>query len=257
MKVVILAGGLGTRISEETTIRPKPMVEIGGKPILWHIMKLYSHYGFHEFIICLGYKGSIIKDYFANYYQEHSDMTIDLKHNTIDYHKTESEPWKITLIDTGPDTFTGGRIKKVLDYIPEDEFMLTYGDGVSNVNIPALLAFHRTHKRLVTVTSVQPEGRFGALSITDNHIVSSFMEKPVGDGGWINAGFFVCSKAIGPYITGNQMWEREPLEKIAEAGELVTFQHTGFWKAMDTLSDRNNLEKFWSEGNPPWFQYPS
>lgn len=253
MKVVILAGGLGTRLSEETSLKPKPMVEIGGKPILWHIMKMYSHYGFNEFVICLGYKGYIVKEYFANYFLHQSDVTVDMESNSIKYHKSEAEPWKITLVDTGDQSMTGGRIKRVQDYIDKQAFMLTYGDGLCNVNISKLLEYHRSHQKMVTITSVQPSGRFGALSIDNLNSVNSFQEKPKGDGAWINGGFFVCQPEAFNYIRDDgTIWEKEPLEKIANEGMLKAYKHIGFWKPMDTLKDMQDLEKLWVEEAAPW-----
>ncbi len=254
MKVVILAGGLGTRLSEETSLRPKPMVEIGGKPILWHIMKIYSSYGFDDFIICLGYKGYFIKEYFANYYRHESDLVIDFKANSTEIINSKAEPWKITLIDTGHDTMTGGRIKRIQPYINNETFMLTYGDGVSNVNIKALLDFHHTNKKLVTVTSVQPSGRFGALNISNSNEVISFEEKPKGDGAWINGGFFVCEPGVFDYIQDGDstIWERTPLENIAANKQMAAFKHTGFWKPMDTLRDKQELEYDWASNKALW-----
>lgn len=257
MKVLILAGGLGSRLSEETTLKPKPMVEIGGKPILWHIMKIYSFYGFNEFIIMCGYKGYMIKEYFANYYSHMSDMTIDMQTNSITHHKNNAEPWKVTLVDTGLETMTGGRIKKVRDYIGNEPFMLTYGDGVSDVNINELLEFHRKHGKTITMTSVQPEGRFGSLVINSNQQVMSFQEKPKGDGAWINAGFFVCQPEVFDFIPdGDQViFERKPLESLAEAGELLTYKHDGFWKPMDTQRDKTQLEELIEKGSAPWMKW--
>ena len=253
MKVLILAGGLGSRLSEETSSRPKPMVEIGGKPILWHIMKIYSSFGFNDFVILCGYKGYMIKSYFANYYRHMADMTVDMENNTIEYHKNNAEPWKVTLIDTGLDTMTGGRIRKVKDFIGDEPFMLTYGDGIANININELLKFHNNHGKAITMTSVQPEGRFGALVINNEYKVTDFKEKPVGDGAWINAGFFVCNPAVFDYIENDQViFERQPLEKLAAKGELFTFRHQGFWKPMDTLRDKNELEEMWRSNIAPW-----
>jgi glucose-1-phosphate cytidylyltransferase len=253
MKVVILAGGLGTRISEETDIKPKPMVEIGGKPILWHIMKMYSHDGFNEFIICLGYKGYVIKEYFANYFLHQSDVTIDLQKNSLEIHQSKAEPWKITLVDTGLNTMTGGRIKRIRDYVGSQTFMLTYGDGVGNVDLKSLLELHRSKKKLVTVTSVQPTGRFGALNLDAGGRVLSFEEKPKGDGSWINGGFFVVEPGVFSYITSDEtIWEKEPLEKLAAEGQMVAHLHKGFWQPMDTLRDKMYLEKLWSSGKAPW-----
>jgi len=257
MKVLILAGGLGSRLSEETTTKPKPMVEIGGKPIIWHIMKIYSHYGFNEFIILCGYKGYMIKEYFANYYRHMADMTIDLVNNVTQYHSNHAEPWKVTLLDTGENTMTGGRIKRAEPYIKNETFMLTYGDGVSDIDITELLAFHRSHKKSITMTSVQPEGKFGALNIdTNNQKVLEFREKPKGDGAWINGGFFVCEPNVLDYIEGdNTIFEKEPLENLAEDGELYTYKHSGFWKPMDTLRDKNQLEEMIEQGTAPWIKW--
>lgn len=253
MKVVILAGGLGTRLSEETDLKPKPMVEIGGKPILWHIMKIYSHYGFNDFIICLGYKGYVIKEYFANYFLHQSDVTIDLKDNKIEVHNCKAEAWKITLIDTGLNTLTGGRIKRVAQYIGDRTFMLTYGDGVSNVNIAGLLKYHRGHGKLVTVTATQPSGRFGALDISDENIVTAFREKPAGEGASINGGFFVVEPSAVDRIAGDDvLFEKEPLEALSRDRELVAYRHEGFWYAMDTIRDKNHLESLWQSGRAPW-----
>jgi len=254
MKVVILAGGLGTRLSEETDLKPKPMVEIGGKPILWHIMKIYSAYGFNEFIICCGYKGYIIKEYFANYFLHQADVTIDLCKNDIQIHDSHAEPWKITLIDTGINTMTGGRLKRVEPYIGNETFMLTYGDGVSNVNITQLVAFHKEQGKLATLTAVQPSGKFGALEFENDNRITSFQEKPRGDGAWINGGFFVLEPQIFNYITeGDQtFWERTPLENLAKDNQLVGYHHTGFWRPMDTLRDKIELEEMWNSGKCQW-----
>ncbi len=254
MKVVILAGGLGTRLSEETDLKPKPMVEIGGKPILWHIMKIYSAHGFNEFIICCGYKGYMIKEYFANYFIHQADITVDLGRNNVEVHRSKAEPWKITLVDTGIQTMTGGRIKRAQEYIGDQTFMLTYGDGVSNVDITSLLTFHKMKKRLATVTAVQPSGRFGALHLGDDYTVRSFMEKPESDGAWINGGFFVLEPGIFDYITEEEstVWERSPLEHLAEDGQLAAFKHTGFWKPMDTMRDRIELDSMWNTGKAEW-----
>jgi len=254
MKVVILAGGLGTRLSEETVLRPKPMVEIGGMPILWHIMKIYSSYGFNDFVICLGYKGYIIKEYFANYFLHKSDVTIDLKSNSVEVHDSQAEPWKITLVDTGVDTMTGGRIKRIQPFINNKTFMLTYGDGVGNIDIKALVDFHGKHGKHCTVTSVQPSGRFGALNISEDLSVHSFMEKPKGDGAWINGGFFVCEPAVFDYINEGDptVWEQRPMEQIANTGQMSAFRHSGFWKPMDTLKDKYDLNEMWSTNNAPW-----
>lgn len=253
MKVVILAGGLGTRISEETTVKPKPMIEIGGKPILWHIMKIYSHYGFNDFIICLGYKGYLIKEYFANYFLHQSDVTINMRENKVEVHDCKAEPWKITLIDTGLNTMTGGRIKRVQKHIGNNTFMLTYGDGVGNIPINKLLAFHKEHGKYLTITAVQPPGRFGALNLDNNNKVISFFEKPKGDFGWINGGFFVLEPEIFEYIEGdNTIWEKEPLENLARDGHVVAYKHYDYWKCMDTLRDKIELENLWDSGNPKW-----
>lgn len=252
MKVVLLAGGYGTRLSEETIVKPKPMVEIGGKPILWHIMKHYSFYGFHEFIILTGYKGYFIKEYFQNYFLHNSDVTFDLSTNQIEIHKNEAEPWKVTILDTGQDTMTGGRIKRAADYLQNEPFLLTYGDGLSNVNITALLDFHKKHGKKITLTGIQPEGRFGALELNSEDRILHFAEKPKGDGSWINGGFFVCEPQVLNYIKDDTtIFEREPLEKLAAEGELYTFKHQGFWKCMDTLRDKQQLEKLW-ETQPEW-----
>ena len=252
MKVVILAGGLGTRLSEETGTKPKPMIEIGDKPIIWHIMKIYSSYGFNDFIICLGYKGYIIKEYFANYFLHQSDVTIDLQENSVKVHNSQAEPWKITLVDTGNETMTGGRIKRIKPHV-DGTFMLTYGDGVADVDLDALLKFHTEKGKLCTVTAAQPLGRFGALNINKNEDVVSFMEKPKGDGAWINSGFFVCEPEVFDYIDGNAtIWEKEPLETIALEEKMAAFKHYGYWKAMDTLRDKIELEKEWSSGNAKW-----
>lgn len=254
MKVLILAGGYGTRISEETDVKPKPMVEIGGKPILWHIMKIYSHYGFNEFGILLGYKGYAIKEYFANYFLYQSDVTIDLTDNSMKVLNNTSEPWKVTLLDTGIDTMTGGRIKRAQDFVSDETFMLTYGDGVGNIDINRLVSFHKSHSKTLTMTSVQPEGRFGVIDIEHDSRVCHFMEKPKGDATWINAGFFVCEPKIFDYIRhGDEtVFERGPLEHLAKDGELFAFKHTGFWKCMDTLRDKNHLCEMWANGQAKW-----
>jgi glucose-1-phosphate cytidylyltransferase len=254
MKVVILAGGYGTRISEETGVRPKPMVEIGGKPILWHIMKIYSAHGIFDFIICCGYKGIVIKEYFANYFLYMSDITFDIKHNQMQVHNNGAEPWQVTLIDTGLSTMTGGRIKRVRDYIGDDRFCLTYGDGVSDIDITSLVQFHVEQKALTTLTAVQPPGRFGTFNLGEQQTkITSFREKPHGDGAWINGGFFVCEPEVINYIDNDTIvWEREPLQRIAHDGLLAAYRHHGFWHPMDTLRDKNTLEEMWSSGNPPW-----
>ena len=252
MKAVILAGGLGTRLSEETSAKPKPMIEIGAKPLLWHIMKIYSAHGIDEFVVCLGYRGYMIKEYFANYYLHMGDVTFDLKDNRMEVHQSGAEPWKVTLIDTGPDTMTGGRLKRVLPYVDGDEFCFTYGDGVADVDLPALLEFHRAHGRLATVTAVQPSGRFGALDI-DGDVIRRFEEKPQGDGGWINGGFFVLSPGVADYIDGDEtVWEREPLERLARDDQLAAYRHDGFWYAVDTLRDMRHLQDLWESGDAPW-----
>lgn len=253
MKVVILAGGLGTRISEETGVRPKPMVEIGGKPILWHIMKIYSHYGFNDFIICLGFKGYVIKEYFSNYFLHMSDVTFDMQHNSMEVHQKYAEPWKVTLVDTGLETMTGGRVRRIASYLSGEPFLLTYGDGVSDVNIAELVRFHKKHGKLATVTAIQPSGRFGALNFGKDDHVKSFQEKPAGDGGWINGGFFVLDPNMIDRIEGDAtVFEKEPLEGLARDGQLVAHRHRGFWQAMDTLRDKNHLEALWQSGNAPW-----
>jgi glucose-1-phosphate cytidylyltransferase len=254
MKVVLLAGGLGTRLSEETVLKPKPMVEIGGMPILWHIMKIYSAHGFNDFVVCLGYKGYLIKEYFANYYLHKSDVTIDLKDNSLKVHDSQAEPWKITLVDTGNESMTGGRIKRIQPYVNGEPFMLTYGDGVGNIDITKLANYHQQHGKLCTVTSVQPQGRFGALNILDNSTVHSFMEKPKGDGLWINGGFFVCQPEIFDYITDGDsaIWEQKPMEQIANNGQMNAYKHSGFWRPMDTLKDKHDLNEMWDSGTAPW-----
>ena len=253
MKVVILAGGLGTRLSEETVARPKPMVEIGGKPIIWHIMKLYSHYGFNDFVICLGYKGYLIKEYFSNYFLHTSDVTFDLLHNKTEVHQKFAEPWKVTLVDTGDRTMTGGRVKRVSSYVNGETFFLTYGDGVADVNVHQLLEFHRKHGKLVTVTSTQPKGRFGALTLDEHNFVREFKEKPSGDGNWINGGFFVMEPGLFKYIADDQAaLEQEPMAKLSSDSQLLAFKHHGFWQPMDTLRDKNYLEDLWVNDNAPW-----
>lgn len=257
MKAVILAGGLGTRISEETSTRPKPMIEIGGKPILWHILKNYSHHGINDFIICCGYKGYVIKEYFANYFLHMSDVTFDMSKNSMEVHQRNAEPWKVTLVDTGEDTMTGGRIKRIADYVKDEEaFCLTYGDGVSDVNITELVSFHKEQNVKATLTATIPLGRFGALGLKGSK-VNSFMEKPKGDGAMINGGFFVLSPEVIEYITDDTTsWEREPLERLALEGNLAAFQHNGFWQPMDTLRDKIQLEELWQSGKAPWKVWP-
>lgn len=253
MKVLILAGGYGTRISEESDIKPKPMIEIGGKPIIWHIMKHYSAYGFNEFVLLLGYKSYVIKEYFANYYLHNSDVTIDTAKKSIEVHNNYSENWKITLLETGLDTMTGGRVKRAKDYVGNEPFLLTYGDGVSDVNIKELLEFHKKHGKKITMTSIQPEGRFGALKIEENNKITSFLEKPKGDGAWINGGFFVCDPSVIDYIADDSTtFEKEPLEKLAKDGELFSYKHDGFWKCMDTLRDKNQLNEMWTNNKAKW-----
>ncbi|MDR0620135.1 MAG: glucose-1-phosphate cytidylyltransferase [Bacteroidales bacterium] len=254
MKVVLLAGGMGTRISEETGLRPKPMVEIGGKPILWHIMKIYSHYGYNEFVVCCGYKGYMIKEYFADYYLHNADLTVDLSDNSMHIHKSNAEAWKITLVDTGAETLTGGRIKRIQKYIGNEPFMLTYGDGVADIDINKLIKIHKENNRLATVTVVQPRGRFGAIQLDDNNNnVLSFKEKPKGDGSWINGGFFVLQPEVFNYIDGdNTTFENEPLETLAADDNLCAYRHYGFWRPMDTLRDKTDLEEAWHCGNAEW-----
>jgi glucose-1-phosphate cytidylyltransferase len=260
VKVVILAGGLGTRLSEETASRPKPMVEIGERPILWHIMKSYSHYGFSDFVVCLGYKGYMIKEYFSNYFLHMSDVTFDMRDNSMEIHQAAAEPWRVTLVDTGADTQTGGRIKRVGDYVRDDTFMLTYGDGVADVDIAQLLAFHKAHGRLATITAVQPLGRFGALEVDEDGVgsasapaVRAFHEKPSGDGAWVNGGFFVLEPGVLGRIHGDAtLFEDEPLESLAAEGELRAFRHRGFWQPMDALRDLRALQAQWESGEAPW-----
>ena len=252
MKAVILAGGLGTRISEESHLRPKPMIEIGGKPMLWHIMKIYSSHGIREFVICLGYRGYMVKEYFANYFLHMSDVTFDMGANKMEVHQHNVEPWKVTLVDTGEQTMTGGRLKRVRSYVGNETFCMTYGDGVGDIDIGGLIAFHQAQKVLATLTAVQPPGRFGALNL-DKDRVTSFEEKPHGDGGWINGGFFVLSPAVFDYIEGDDtIWERGPMERLARERKLAASVHRGFWHAMDTLRDKNYLEEVWSSGKAPW-----
>jgi glucose-1-phosphate cytidylyltransferase len=252
MKAVILAGGLGTRISEESHLRPKPMIEIGGKPILWHIMKIFLAHGIEDFIICCGYKGYMIKEYFANYALHNSDITFDMIANTTRVHQNSTEPWRVTLVDTGEETLTGGRLKRVRDYVKDGDFCLTYGDGLSDIDIRGLIGFHRAERRLATVTAVQPPGRYGALELDQGQVVR-FDEKPQGDGAWINGGFFVLSPKAIDYIEGDQTaWERTPLERLAADGQLSAYTHRGFWQPMDTLRDKNQLEQLWASGRAPW-----
>lgn len=252
MKAVILAGGLGTRISEETSTRPKPMVEIGGKPILWHIMKSYSVHGINEFIICLGYKGYVIKEYFANYFLHMSDVTFDMSANKMEVHQNSAEPWRVTLVDTGENTLTGGRIKRIGAYLDDEDFCCTYGDGVGDVDISKLVAFHKSQGKLATLTATQPPGRFGALGLQGQQ-VTGFQEKPQGDGAWINGGFFVLSPKVLDYIEGDHStWEKEPMEQLAKAGQVSAFFHHGFWQPMDTLRDKTHLEDLWASGKAPW-----
>ena len=253
MKVVILAGGFGTRISEESQLRPKPMIEIGNRPILWHILKIYSAFGFNEFIVCLGYKGYAIKEYFANYFLHSSDVTFDMRDNSMHVHQNSAEPWRITLVDTGLETMTGGRVKRVAPYLNDEPFMLTYGDGVADVDVGKLVAFHRSHGKLATVTATQPAGKFGALSLKDSDLVTSFQEKPAGDGSWINGGFFVLQPEVLKYIGGDKtVFEKEPLEGLARDGQLMAFKHAGFWQPMDTLREYTLLNGLWASGQAPW-----
>ena len=252
MKAVILAGGLGSRLAEETAVRPKPMVEIGGRPILWHIMKIYSSHGVNEFVICLGYKGYLIKEFFANYFLHTCDITFDVAQNSMEVHQSTAEPWKVTLVDTGADTLTGGRLKRVLPYVGDEDFCFTYGDGVADVDITGLIAFHREQGRQATVTAVQPPGRFGSMDMQE-HLIRGFHEKPEGDGSWINGGFFVLSPKVGRLIAEDStIWERGPVEALAAEGELAAWPHHGFWHAMDTLRDKTELEELWTSGRAPW-----
>lgn len=253
MKAVILAGGLGTRLSEETHLRPKPMVEIGGRPILWHIMKIYSSHGINDFVICCGYKGYLIKEYFANYSLHMSDVTFDMQNNEIEVHHKKAEPWKVTLVDTGDATQTGGRLKRVRKYVEaEESFCFTYGDGLADIDVSKLVTFHKAHGKLATVTAVQPPGRYGAL-VRDGNVVKGFREKPPGDGAWINGGFFVLSPKVTDLIEGDPTsWELAPMETLAKNGELLSFEHFGFWQPMDTLRDKNHLEQLWESGQAPW-----
>jgi len=255
MKVVIFAGGLGTRIAEETDTRPKPMVEIGGKPILWHIMKIYSSYGYNDFILCLGYKGFLIKEYFMQYFLHNSDITIELGSNKLDVHYTNTDPFKVTLIDTGLSTKTAGRLKRVQQYVGDEDFMLTYGDGVSNVDIPELIRFHRSHGKMATVTAIQPEARFGGMELGKDGLVKTFKEKPKGDGKWINGGFFVLRPDVFSYLDGNMdevMWEDAPMEQLSANGQLMAYKHPGFWKCMDAMRDKLELEALWQKNQAKW-----
>ena len=254
MKVVILAGGYGTRISEESDFKPKPMIEIGGKPILWHIMKIYSYYGYNDFIILLGYKGYYIKEYFANYFLHQSNITIDLKTNKMQVHDNSSEPWKVTLLDTGLDTMTGGRIKRAQKYIGNETFLLTYGDGVSDIDIAKEVEFHKKHKKYLTLTAIQPEARFGNLDIDDQNIIKRFVEKPKNEAGWVNGGFFVCEPEIFNYLSEDEscIFEQNPLQNIAKDNQMVAYKHRGFWQSMDTLRDSRKLNELWKKGNAPW-----
>ena len=254
MKVLILAGGFGSRLGEETVLKPKPMIEIGGKPILWHIMKIYSYYGYNEFVILLGYKGYVIKEYFANYFLHQNDVTIDLHNNSMEIHKNNSEPWKVTLLDTGLNTLTGGRVKRAQEIVGDNPFMLTYGDGVSDLNIDKLVAFHKKHGKAITMTSVQPEGRFGALKIENDQKITQFQEKPKGDGAWINGGFFVCEPKVFDYIKegDSTIFERKPLEELANEGEMYAYKHSGFWRPMDTMRDKELLMSLWKNNKAPW-----
>lgn len=252
MKAVILAGGLGTRISEETVSRPKPMVEIGGRPILWHIMKIYSAHGIHDFVICCGYKGYMVKEYFANYFLHMSDVTFDMQDNRMEVHHRHVEPWRVTLVDTGEQTMTGGRLRRVREYVDDEDFCFTYGDGVSDINVTALVDFHKSHGKSATLTAIQPPGRFGALNLKGAE-VRSFEEKPKGDGSWVNGGFFVLSPKVIDHIQGDEtIWESEPMESLAAIGEVNAYFHDGFWQPMDTLRDRNQLEELWAGGLAPW-----
>jgi glucose-1-phosphate cytidylyltransferase len=252
MKAVILAGGFGSRFSEETTVRPKPMVEIGGKPIVWHIMKIYAAHGIEEFVICLGYKGYVIKEFFANYHLHTSDLSFDLGQGGVEVHRSTTEPWKVTLVDTGESTMTGGRLRRVLPYLGDEDFCFTYGDGLADIDITALIEYHREQGTIATVTAVQPPGRFGAVELNGTR-VRSFEEKPRGDRTWLNGGFFVISPSVGRYLDGDQtVWEHEPLRNLSREGQLASFRHHGFWQAMDTLRDRNQLEQLWVSGNAPW-----
>ena len=252
VKAVILAGGVGSRLSEETDLKPKPMIEIGGKPILWHIMKGYSAHGVNDFVICLGYKGYLIKEYFANYFLHMCDVTFDIARNEMEVHQSMAEPWRVTLVETGEETMTGGRLQRVLGYVDDGDFCFSYGDGVADVDISALMTFHREHGAIATVTAVQPPGRFGAMEVDGDRILR-FQEKPRGDGAWINGGFFVLSPEVGRYLDGDDtVWEQEPLRRLAEDGQLSSFRHKGFWQPMDTLRDKRHLEELWESGEAPW-----
>lgn len=259
MKAIILAGGLGTRLSEETSVKPKPMVEIGGKPMLWHIMKIYSAYHIHDFIICCGYRGYLIKEYFANYFLHTSDVTFHMQDNRMEVHHHYTEPWRVTLVDTGERTLTGGRLKRVADYVAGEElFCFTYGDGLGDINISAQIQFHRNHGKLATVTTIQPPGRYGALDLGDNDTVKGFVEKPNGEGGWINGGFFVLSPKVIDFIANDQIsWEAEPLTLLTARGEMKAYRHHGFWHAMDTLRDKNYLDELWNNNKAPWIKMPT
>jgi len=252
MKAVILAGGFGTRLSEETSLRPKPMVEVGGKPIIWHIMKMYSSYGIHDFVICLGYKGYVIKEYFANYFLHTSDVTFDMEHNEMTVHHKRSEPWRVTLVDTGDGSGTGGRLRRVKDYLGDEDFCFTYGDGVSDVNIANVIELHKKEGRLVTLTAIQPQSKYGQLNF-DKHKITKFQEKPLDGGGWINGGFFVMSPSAINYIKEDGVhWEHDPMRKLVEEEQVSAYFHDGFWQCMDTLRDKHHLEEMWESGNPPW-----
>jgi glucose-1-phosphate cytidylyltransferase len=252
VKVVILAGGLGTRLAEDTAVRPKPMVEIGERPILWHIMKIYSSHGLNDFVICLGYRGYMIKEYFANYYLHTSDVTFDIAENRMEVHQSAADPWRVTLIDTGTDTMTGGRLLRVMDYVGDDDFCFTYGDGVGDVDVTRLIAFHREQRTLATVTAVQPSGRFGSIDL-DGDRVTEFSEKPAGDNAWINGGFFVVSPKVRSYLRGDEtIWEQEPLRRLAADGQLSAYRHTGFWQPMDTVREKLRLQELWESGDAPW-----
>lgn len=253
MYAVILAGGFGTRLSEETVVKPKPMIDIGGKPIIWHIMNIYSHYGINDFIICCGYKGYMLKEYFANYNAHMSDMTIDLQSGNTKYYNCKAEPWRVTLIDTGINTMTGGRLKRIKEYVGNETFMMTYGDGVADVNIREAIEFHKAQGKIATITAVQPSGRFGALNIGKANEVKNFIEKPIGDGGWVNGGFFILEPEIFDYIEDDfTVFEKSPLESLAKSKQIAAFKHDGFWKPMDTLRDKDELERLWDAGEAPW-----